>query len=252
MNAAPQPLFTRFAGFIGTLRKSIAAAIVPVRNTPARLANPLGLLLYRRLGTIMTRLHDLLARIEAEAGQPRPHPRARHPRPRASSPAEPAAPAAPQPKLPRRFGWIARHLPEAPGHAQSLRHFLCEPETEALIASDPRIGRLLRPLCHMLGIDLRLIYRMVPPHDPSNPNPDLTRRHPLLRETARPPRPHRPDRPPPRPPRAPPPPRAPNPSPLRAPTLDDVQSLLDRVFSRQKPAYNPDFIAPDFLYVHPK
>jgi len=42
---------------------------------------------------------------------------------------------------------------EAAGGASQLRHLLNEPEMAALIAASPRqTGRLLRPLCRMLGI----------------------------------------------------------------------------------------------------
>ncbi|MDD2862872.1 MAG: hypothetical protein PHI71_17650, partial [Acidiphilium sp.] len=198
MNAA-SPLFTRFAGFIDRLKQTIAAASVKVQGRPARLPAPLGLLLYGRLSRLTTRLRDLLARIEAERTKPR---RIAAPRaPRKSAPKS-------APILPRRFGWIAQPIPEANAHAQNLRQFLCEPETESLIASDPRIGRILRPLCHLLGIDLTLIYRMIPPPHPNDPT--QTTPHSLLRTPATKPRPQNPR------PRIPKPPDP----PLRAPTLD--------------------------------
>jgi len=237
MNAA-LTLFTRFAGFIDSVKKTIAAASVPVQGRPARIPTQFGVMFHTRLSRLTTRLRDLLARIEAERTKPRPA-SAATPRPRAPRPAKPKSEPNPNPApaLPRGFGWITQPLPEANGHAHTLRQFLCEPETEALIASDPRIGRILRPLCHMLGIDLHLIYRMVPHH------PDLTKRHPLLPENAKPrsnrPRKTRPKTPPP-------------PPPLIAPTLDAVQSLLDRVFSPHHHSPGPYFFPPDDIYIHPK
>ncbi|MDD2877531.1 MAG: hypothetical protein PHT60_10395 [Acidiphilium sp.] len=257
MNAA-LTLFTRFAGFIESLKKTIAAASVPVQGRPARLVAPFGLLFHKRLTRLTSRLRDLLARIEAERAS-----RRRIARPRATHPSKPKPAPKPAPILPRRFGWITQPIPESNGYAQHLRELLCEPEMEALIASDPRIGRILRPLCHMLGIDLNTIYRMIPRHRPTRdqpiapppadptiiPDPWLTRRHPLLPEKpSNAPR-NNPDRPP-RIRRPPPPnPLAP---PFRAPTLDDVQLLLDRVFGGPKHTQSPDFAPPNFLYVHPK
>ncbi|MDX5932453.1 hypothetical protein [Acidiphilium acidophilum] len=230
MNAA-SPLFTRFAGFIDRLKQTIAAASVKVQGRPARLPAPIGLLLYGRLSRLTTRLRDLLARIEAERTKPR---RIAAPRTGRKSTTKPP------PVLPRRFGWIAQPLPEANAHAQTLRQFLCEPETESLIASDPRIGRILRPLCHLLGIDLTLIYRMVPPPHPQDA--PQTKPHPLLRNPSTKPRPQNPH------PRLPKPPDP----PLRAPTLDAIQSLLDQTFSPRAQTHNPWFTPSDFFIVHPK
>jgi hypothetical protein len=258
MDAAKPSLFTRFAGFIDRLKHTIVAAGAPVQGRPARLLPKFGILVHRRLARLVLRLHELLARIEAE--RTKPHHLAR---PRATTP--PTQPAAPPPTttLPRRFGWITRTLAETNAYAQTLREFLCEPETEALIASDRRIGRILRPLCHMLGIDLRIIYRMVPRPNPitdpitGQPGPDtwLSRRHPLLpepREGKREPNPNRPTparaqkrrSPPPHPKLTPPP------QPLTAPSLDQVQSLLDHLFGARHQTPDPAFHPPDFFDVH--
>jgi hypothetical protein len=250
MNAA-LTLFTRFAGFIDSVKKTIAAGSAPVQGRPARLAAPLGPMLFNRLARLTTRLRELLARIEAERTKPRNPTRIRRTRPRdRTGRTTPERQPQPPPALPRRFGWIAHYLPEANGHAHTLRVFLCEPETESLIASDPRIGRILRPLCHMLGIDLHMIYRMVPQHRPTpehpvapTPTPDLTRRHPLLPANSPTTR---------RTPRRIPWPQKPPPTPLRAPTLDDVQSLLDRVFSPHRHTPGLTFFPPDSIIIHPK
>ena len=43
-------------------------------------------------------------------------------------------------------------LPEAGKYAGALRYLLRDPETVALLAKAPQAGRMLRPLCHLLGV----------------------------------------------------------------------------------------------------
>jgi hypothetical protein len=40
----------------------------------------------------------------------------------------------------------------AAGYASQLNHLLAEPEAAALLAASPQAARILRPLCHLLGI----------------------------------------------------------------------------------------------------
>ncbi len=61
-------------------------------------------------------------------------------------------------RLPRRFGWLVGLLPfEAGGYASQLSHMLAEPEMVALLRDVPQAGRILGPLCWMLGIETALI-----------------------------------------------------------------------------------------------
>jgi len=55
-------------------------------------------------------------------------------------------------RLPREFGWVARTLPEAGKYAGALRYLLRDPETMALLEKAPEAGRMLRPLCDLLGV----------------------------------------------------------------------------------------------------
>ena len=55
-------------------------------------------------------------------------------------------------RLPREFGWVGRMLPEAAKYAGALQYLLRDPETMALVAKAPQAGRMLRPLCHLLGV----------------------------------------------------------------------------------------------------
>jgi hypothetical protein len=72
--------------------------------------------------------------------------------------------------LPRRAAWLLRLVPETAAGASQLHHFLADPEVTALLAAAPRLGRILRPLCHMLGI--RPTQALPPPLPPSRP-PDM-------------------------------------------------------------------------------
>ena len=57
-------------------------------------------------------------------------------------------------RLPRGFAWLLRLVPEAAVYGSQLNHLLSDPEMVALLQAAPQMGRLLRPLCQMLGIRL--------------------------------------------------------------------------------------------------
>lgn len=55
--------------------------------------------------------------------------------------------------LPRRFGWLIPLMPhEAALYAFRLSVVLAEPEMVTLLREVPQARRILRPLCHMLGL----------------------------------------------------------------------------------------------------
>lgn len=57
-------------------------------------------------------------------------------------------------KLPRRFGWLLQVVPfEGANFASQLRVVLAEPQMVALLEASPQAGRVLRPLCRMLGLE---------------------------------------------------------------------------------------------------
>jgi hypothetical protein len=60
--------------------------------------------------------------------------------------------ARPKSPLPRRKAWLLRLAPETASAASQFRHFLADPEVAALLADAPHLARILRPLCHALGI----------------------------------------------------------------------------------------------------
>jgi hypothetical protein len=58
-------------------------------------------------------------------------------------------------RLPRSFGWLVRLGSEAACYRSQLQYLLSDPEIAALLAAAPQVGRVLRPLCHMLGLRVR-------------------------------------------------------------------------------------------------
>jgi len=80
------------------------------------------------------------------------------------------APAAPFPRLPHKFAWLVRLVPEAASSGSQLRHLLAEPEMAALVAASPQARRLLRPLCRMLAVEpLQAARQAKPPPDRPDP-----------------------------------------------------------------------------------
>ena len=66
--------------------------------------------------------------------------------------AVPSGIATPLVRLPSRKAWLVRALGwEAAAYGSQLSHLLGEPEMQAVLASVPAVGRILRPLCRMLG-----------------------------------------------------------------------------------------------------
>jgi len=103
------------------------------------------LVLHRRVGLIAARIERMLQRhragrlwrVMARAAQRQPITR--------RSP----------PTMPRRFGWLVQaggH--QAAGFASQLQTALAAPEMAALLAVAPQAGRILRPLCRALAVEL--------------------------------------------------------------------------------------------------
>jgi hypothetical protein len=76
----------------------------------------------------------------------------------APRPAPPAPRAAPELGLPVRFGWLLPMVPTAAaGFASQLRHWLAEPEVQALLAASAQARRVLAPICRMLAIEAAML-----------------------------------------------------------------------------------------------
>jgi hypothetical protein len=83
--------------------------------------------------------------------------------------------------LPDHFRWLVNMVPETEPRAGDLLWMPQRPEINELIAKAPLpAGRILRPLCKMLGVEpppalrlpLRLTVRI--PEEPSEPAPTVT------------------------------------------------------------------------------
>ena len=135
-----------------TLIITLLCRAVAARGPGGLLAAPLVRLIWSRLSRLAARVGRLAARIEA--GTP-PAP----PRKPAARPSRPRPPL----RLPRGAAWLVRLVPEAAAGASQLQYLLAEPEMAELIAASPQMGRLLRPLCRMLGV--------APPPDIAKPSP---------------------------------------------------------------------------------
>ncbi len=165
-------------GLIQSLRRVIARA-APVVSAPARpiwagpelrwiiaphgdlplLPGPVWTLLWLRLQRLNNRLTRLYERWQTKT-LPKPRPTTKRPTSVRAPPAEiPELPAPGMPlveaplRLPRGRGWIIRRIPESGPSAGALHDLLQQPHTREFVQAAPQAARLLRPLCHALGVD---------------------------------------------------------------------------------------------------
>jgi len=113
--------------------------------------------------TLLARLRHLLARFRAVAGtkvpRPRPAPKAGEPRfvPTHRFRFLSADPLPERTGLPRSWRWLLRLVPQVAAGRAQLQDLLREPAMAEMLAADPRLGRILRPLGWMLGVDRALL-----------------------------------------------------------------------------------------------
>ena len=152
--ALGQALTTIITGLRLALR--LAATRVPA------LAPLLLLTIHNRLGRMVLRL-DRLA-LQWQAGTlPKPRPA----RPQAAEP----RPQSPQrPYIPAGQAWLIRLAQPAVHSIYPVELFLARPDTQAFLQAVPQAGRLLRPLCRMLGITPPAILQRPRPR-PAPPRP---------------------------------------------------------------------------------
>jgi len=167
------PLATLIAVILTGLRAAIAASAALRFRDPAladcsAIRTALLCRAWYYIARTTARLERLIALWHAGA---LPQPRA----PRATPPATPSpgATTAPKPRLPTRQAWIVTTVGHhAAGFASQLNHLLAQPDFAAFAAAAPQAGRLLRPLCRMLGIPTPpAIPRPKPPRKPRAPHP---------------------------------------------------------------------------------
>ncbi len=126
-----------------SLEYRVHSPLVPVSKRPP-LPEPVWSLLYLRLGRMLARFHTLYEAWRAGT----------LPKPRTKRPARPH-PHRPRPdmRLPRAFAWVNHRIPESAPPSGFLGQVLCnETDLQCFVAEVPQAGRLLRPLCHALGV----------------------------------------------------------------------------------------------------
>jgi hypothetical protein len=139
--------------------------------------------LWRRLHITAARFQILFTRwSEGRLPPPRkPAPRKPHPRPKAENP---------DPVLPRGNAWLTKRVPQTDIFGTQLRYLLADLEIATFLAEVPQAGRMLLPLCRMLGVT-PLPHMRPPKRQKPPPPPEQT---PTSEQTF--------EKPPPRPPSA--------------------------------------------------
>jgi hypothetical protein len=142
MMTLPITLAGRFTCTIEALLKVVADL-----GNRRRMHGPLLIAIWNRIRRLSTRFLRLWALYQA--GKLRP-PRVRA-RPAAARPERP--PRSPSLLPAQRFLWLVKLIQETAGFGVMLGDLLrTEPEIEALVQTAPQAGRVLRPLCAMLGL----------------------------------------------------------------------------------------------------
>ena len=142
---ATHPLVQRLA-----VTMSGIIAVLGVHSARAGALYPLFALVHRHLVHLVLRLDRLAQRWQA-GGLPAPRPsRAANTR---SNAAPSAAPAATRPlRLPDCPSWLIRLVQPTAQFSGQVMAIIDDPQTRALFAAAPQAGRILRPLCRMLGL----------------------------------------------------------------------------------------------------
>ncbi len=130
------------------------------RLGPACLPGQLLVHIWNRLHGIARRFRE---RITRNAANPIPAP----PRLRKQRPGRPRKPD----PLPRHYAWLLRLIQETAFGGSQFCHFLTDPEVATLLAQDPQLRRILRPLCHILGVRRDQVPSLYPPIPPKQPQP---------------------------------------------------------------------------------
>ena len=144
----------RFRAILAILRTAVAPLAVFEHTRTA-----IFILLVNRIGRMANRFDALFAKWQAGT----------LPKPRPSRAGQSRKPC-PRLRLPGRRAWLL-HVTEHVRLAAAvcggqLQHQFADPDFEKFLQAAPQAGRILRPLCHMLGID-------PPPalHLPDRPRP---------------------------------------------------------------------------------
>lgn len=154
--------------------RAFAPVVPPPRQAP--LPDATWLLLHARLGRLAARVRSLFARWQA--GTLKPTRVGGLGESRVSPPPESAAveprQRAPYTRLPTARGWISAHIDAAGPSGGPLHALLQRPEAPDFLAACPRAGRLLRPICRALAVDLPPWLKLPPRPRRARPKPART------------------------------------------------------------------------------
>ena len=151
-----------FAAIIRALCGGLAGRYARPNNFP----QPLFVALHTFLSSRIRRFASLVARVRAGTIRIRP------PRPRLLRSGSARPPRPPAYYLSHRRGWLLPVIPGAIAYASQLNHLLAQPDMAELIARAPTLGRLLRPLAHMLAMDLPAALQRPAPVRAARPKPE--------------------------------------------------------------------------------
>ena len=191
------PFARGFALVMASLREAIAYVAgrpalneQPYRRARRPLAMPLAERLHRRLGKMMQKFNAVFAHVVAFGADPPQRAPRRKPAPRpdadaaqapdvaqgssqGSSPTVPGAarPDSPKraPRLPGQAGWLRSLSSEIACYGGQLQYLVNQPDSLAMLRASPMLGRLIQPLCRMLGVVIPA--EVAPPRPPKPPRP---------------------------------------------------------------------------------
>ena len=168
----PRNLSERFAQLIGRLQRALFTCMMTAPPPPQ---TPVQQQAWHWMYRLRRRFEALAERQRAGTlpalRPPQPLPAAPPPAAPRPTTSQPAAPRPPNP-LPRKSGWLLKAAYEPwqlNAYRPQLQAFLADPELASLAAEAPQVGRLLRPLCHMLHEPLPLWLQL--PKRPRRPRP---------------------------------------------------------------------------------
>ena len=150
------PLVARLAKILGGLRNVVAACggrrmLGWDRRPDDPRIVPLIIPITTRIGRLMQRFERLVARLAAGWRPNLAAVAARAPLARAGAGSAMRV-RTDAIRLPSGFGWLAQYTHGATACAGHLEALLAAPVMAELIATAPSVGRVLRPLCRMLGV----------------------------------------------------------------------------------------------------
>ena len=176
-----------FSTILTGLRAAVAnssalRSVNPAHAERVRARTALLVFVWGRIGRMANRFDNLFARWRAST-----LPNRTLAKPRPSRAGQPTTPHE-RSKIPAGRAWLVGVVGyEAAGRASQLQHLLAHPDMAEFLHAAPQAGRILRPLCHMLGIDPPAGIATPPARSPPAPSRPAPSRPPARPGTQAPP-----------------------------------------------------------------